>query len=117
MKIGIITLPFNSNYGGILQAYALQKTLKDLGHDVKNANRFSRGIGIPFHRKVLSFSNRAFKRFILGKKIPLRIWPTLREQRYMARYTNCFIQENIALTHYLKNDSALPSLKKYKFEA
>lgn len=33
MKIGIITLPFDFNYGGILQAYALQKVLKDEGHD------------------------------------------------------------------------------------
>lgn len=33
MKIGILTLPFNNNYGGYLQAYALMKILKDLGHD------------------------------------------------------------------------------------
>lgn len=33
MKTGIVTLPFHTNYGGILQAYALQKTLEKLGHD------------------------------------------------------------------------------------
>lgn len=33
MKIGIITLPFDFNYGGILQAYALQKVLKQEGHE------------------------------------------------------------------------------------
>lgn len=33
MKIGILTLPLLSNYGGILQAYALQKVLKDMGHE------------------------------------------------------------------------------------
>lgn len=33
MKIGILTQPLLSNYGGILQAYALQKTLKDQGHE------------------------------------------------------------------------------------
>ena len=32
MKIGILTLPLHSNYGGILQAYALQKILQSLGH-------------------------------------------------------------------------------------
>lgn len=32
MKIGIVTLPLHFNYGGILQAYALQETLKRLGH-------------------------------------------------------------------------------------
>lgn len=35
MKIGIVTLPFHTNYGGILQAYALQKTLERLGHDAE----------------------------------------------------------------------------------
>lgn len=31
-KIAILTQPLKTNYGGILQNYALQKTLKDLGH-------------------------------------------------------------------------------------
>lgn len=34
MKIGILTLPLHTNYGGILQAYALYNTLQDLGHEV-----------------------------------------------------------------------------------
>ncbi len=32
MKIGILTLPFNNNYGGYLQTYALMTVLKSLGH-------------------------------------------------------------------------------------
>ena len=32
-KLGIITLHLHTNIGGILQAYALQKTLKELGYD------------------------------------------------------------------------------------
>ena len=35
MRIAILTIPLNANYGGILQAYALQTTLEKLGnHDV-----------------------------------------------------------------------------------
>ena len=34
MKIGIITQPLTTNYGGILQNFALQKVLCNLGHDV-----------------------------------------------------------------------------------
>ena len=34
MKIGIITLPFNTNYGGMLQAFALYSLLKRYGYDV-----------------------------------------------------------------------------------
>ena len=33
MKIGILTLRLHSNYGGILQAYALMTVLKRLGHE------------------------------------------------------------------------------------
>lgn len=34
MKIGILTLPLHTNYGGILQAYALYTTLSQMGHSV-----------------------------------------------------------------------------------
>ena len=34
MRIGILTLPLHTNYGGILQAYALQMTLERMGHEV-----------------------------------------------------------------------------------
>lgn len=35
MKIGILTLPLVDNYGGILQAYALQRFLSEAGHEVE----------------------------------------------------------------------------------
>ena len=34
MKIAILTLPLHTNYGGILQGYALQTILERRGHDV-----------------------------------------------------------------------------------
>lgn len=34
MKIGILTLPLHTNYGGILQAWALQTVLERMGHTV-----------------------------------------------------------------------------------
>ena len=35
MKIGILTLHRANNYGAVLQCYALQETLRSLGHDVR----------------------------------------------------------------------------------
>ena len=32
MKVGILTLPIGRNYGGVLQNYALQQQLVDLGY-------------------------------------------------------------------------------------
>lgn len=34
MRIGVLTLPLHTNYGGILQAYALCTVLSSMGHDV-----------------------------------------------------------------------------------
>ena len=34
MRIGILTQPLHNNYGGLLQNYALQETLKKMGHTV-----------------------------------------------------------------------------------
>lgn len=39
MKIGILTLPLHTNYGGILQAYALQTVLERMGHEVVVLNK------------------------------------------------------------------------------
>lgn len=39
MRIGIYTLPLNYNYGGLLQAYALQTVLERMGHEITIINR------------------------------------------------------------------------------
>lgn len=35
MKIGILTMQYRKNYGGILQAYALMKVIESMGYDVE----------------------------------------------------------------------------------
>lgn len=62
MRIGILTLPLHVNYGGILQAYALQTTLERMGHQVEIIN-------VPFTLPSISIVTMV-KRFIkklLGK--------------------------------------------------
>lgn len=39
MKIAILTQPLIQNYGGILQCYALQTILQNMGHEVVVLNR------------------------------------------------------------------------------
>ena len=44
MRIGILTLPLHTNYGGVLQAYALQTVLERMGHKVvvfDTSNKYS----------------------------------------------------------------------------
>ena len=50
MKIGIYTLPLNYNYGGLLQAYALQTVLERMGHEVVVIDR-------PYIKKVNIFKH------------------------------------------------------------
>lgn len=41
MKVGILTLHLHENYGGLLQAYALQTAIQSLGHDVETISHES----------------------------------------------------------------------------
>ena len=53
MKIGILTFPLRTNYGGVLQAYALQTVLKHMGHEVWMIRREGRQHGvIKYLRKL-----------------------------------------------------------------
>lgn len=64
MKIGILTLPFDNNYGGYLQCLAIIEKLKTLGHDPSIINR-KKNIPALFSLKFLkSYINYNF----LGKK-------------------------------------------------
>ena len=69
MKIGILTLPIKSNYGCILQAFALQKVLKDAGHEAwiirrrwnSEGSSFFHLLAKHFYHKVII---RKFNQFI-----------------------------------------------------
>lgn len=68
MKIGILTLPLHTNYGGILQAYALQTVLERMGHEVEIID------GVKF--KIKGY--RAIIKYLLAKiMVPLHLWKLL----------------------------------------
>lgn len=58
MKIGILTLPLHTNYGGILQAYALQTTLERLGHEVHVITLNYSAQTFPLHKVCYIFTRR-----------------------------------------------------------
>lgn len=67
MRIGILTLPLHTNYGGILQAYALQTVLEKMGHEVM-VICYQRNWQIPIWKRPLCYTKRAILKYILGKK-------------------------------------------------
>lgn len=49
MRIALLNLPIDNNYGGNLQRYALYKTLENLGHDVTLLNLYTGLKRVPFY--------------------------------------------------------------------
>lgn len=87
MKIGLLTLPLWNNYGGIIQAYALQNILKANGHKV---------VLLDYHHdinKIDKFKND-FKRFIkykILKRIDNAYYPNILESKSISINTLKFI--------------------------
>lgn len=66
MKIGILTLPLHTNYGGNLQAFALMHALKSMGHEPVLIDR-----DIDYEHSIdfaLLLIKRFFMKFVLGKQ-------------------------------------------------
>lgn len=65
MKIGILTLPLNLNYGGILQAFALQDVLRSMGHEVYVFdNDFVPIYKRPFYKQIVVYILRFVKKIV-----------------------------------------------------
>lgn len=67
MKIGILTLPLRNNYGGIIQTYALQMVLRNMGHEVfliRDKDVYK----LPLWKVPFSFVKRVLFKYILRKK-------------------------------------------------
>ena len=67
MKIGILTLPLHTNYGGILQAYALQTVLERMGHEVVVFDRILPEPSLPLWKCPFVYSKRLVNK-LLGRK-------------------------------------------------
>lgn len=112
MKIGILTHPLGTNYGGMLQNFALQTALKECGHEPVTLYYESL---TPLKIKVMSMAGRLVKK-MMGRRVPLRGWPTEREARVIAQYTEQFIDKYIATTRKCELHE-LASLKSENFDA
>lgn len=97
MKIGILTFHSQLNYGGVLQAFSLQKLLLHLGHDVEIIDYWMS----PNNQALLGdFFNRdvpVWKRLIKFIYASLRQGYVFRENIRRAR-TISFIKKNMRLS-------------------
>ncbi|MBR8712930.1 polysaccharide pyruvyl transferase family protein [Porphyromonas levii] len=100
-KIGILTQPLGLNYGGILQAFALQHVLRKEGHSPIILNR----VRSPYVR-IASLGWNALN-FLLGKRPKLRILPNHKELGTITQYTTKFIDEHISITDEIRSTNQL----------
>lgn len=70
MRISILTLPLDRNYGGILQCYALQTVLRHMGHEVKILSKPKYGYSYCVIYP-LSIFKRLLKRFLLRYNVSI----------------------------------------------
>ena len=68
MKIGILSLVLHSNYGGIIQAYALQTVLERMGHEVVVLDK-DRSVHRSIFRKAFSFGRFLIYKYIFSQYI------------------------------------------------
>lgn len=101
MKIGILTQPLQTNYGGLLQNYALQQVLLQAGHEVET---------IDWYPSYNSLRERLYrvKRAMLSVFFPedyptLRYQPTEEERKVIQRNTNHFISTYINHTEKVRS--------------
>ena len=84
------TLPLHTNYGGILQAYALQTVLEKMGHEVEHLQPKVVFPKLhPIWKMPLVFCKRAFRKiFCRDFKTPIFTHP----HKWMRKHTSYYIK-------------------------
>lgn len=116
MKIGILTHPLRLNYGGILQNYALQIVVRNMGYQVLTIDRHN-DKSTTFY--LLSFIKRNIWHYIFGKKrIPTHYYIVQTRKQFLntSRNIQQFISKHIQTTHYLSSASKLKQTIQYGFD-
>lgn len=119
MRIGILTHPLVNNYGGILQNFALQQVLNQLGHEAITVNvniQYDR----PFLRMLVGWCNRLYRHYINGENVALSInpKPSSAQSEIINRNTLNFIRKNIKLTPPVGHFTDLSKIDyEYHFDA
>lgn len=96
MRIGILTLPLHTNYGGILQAYALQTVLERMGHEVVVFGT-PREMHLPLWKAPLAYCKRFVCKYVMGNKELCVFYEQKinRETAVIRQNADSFIEKNI----------------------
>lgn len=118
MKIAILTQPLHINYGGNLQNFALQKVLKDMGHEPVTIDRHHSNKFRAIFR--LGYFKRLALHYLKGMPRPLwkSYFASKQEQAYIEQDVTDFIHTHINKTPRLYSDDAVKgAFKQQIFDA
>lgn len=90
-KVAILTQPLGANYGGILQAFALQYVLREMGHQPITIDRR----GSQDRLRALASLAKGGLLWMAGRQRRVRRWPSPKESEVICRHTNRFVSEHI----------------------
>ena len=108
MKIGILTQPLHSNYGGLLQNYALQQTLIRAGHEVETIDW---GGGSGLRTMLYRMKVQVLHTFLPNRYPLLKYMPNDKEKSIIQRNTNHFINT------YINHTEAMHSYEEFVKQA
>ena len=95
MKIGIISLVLHSNYGGILQSYALQTVLERMGHEVVVLTK-DRRIRVSVKKHLRSFLSVILRNYIIRSDVKVKSYlQNEKERKLIEQHTSSFISKYI----------------------
>ena len=83
MKIGIMTFHWASNYGAILQCFALQKTLQLMGHNVQVVDYMPRRFELSLRRII------RLKEFLHPITLVYNVKKEKKLEKFRAKYLSC----------------------------
>lgn len=106
MRICILTQPLGTNYGGLLQTYALQMVLKRMGHEVWTEDR-------KYSLSYIARMKLAIVRLIKYRGL---YYPTKKQQQFIAQNTILFVRKYISTTEPIFS-CAKKEFSKYHFDA
>jgi len=91
MRIAILTLPLHTNYGGILQAYALQTVLERMGHQVEVLQTGTLSRHSPMLMPLV-YGKRLAIKVLKGGKAPVFLERKIKKENPVIRqHTDRFI--------------------------
>lgn len=102
MKVAILTQPLGKNYGGIIQAWALQQVLKDAGHHPVTIDRQLDIKGPAYRAARLGYS--VLQKALGRKKGPISFESHLST---ILQHTRAFVERNINVSEPLHSTAGL----------